>query len=41
MLTVTNNSGDGQPVSMANLPAVREVCDRFGKPLGHDSCRIA
>jgi tryptophanase len=41
MLTVTNNSGGGQPVSMANVQAVREVCDRFRKPLFLDSCRIA
>src|ERR1051326_2339678 len=41
MLTITNNSGGGQPVSMANIAAVRAVCGRHGIPLYLDACRFA
>jgi len=41
MLTVTNNSGGGQPVSMANIEAVKQVCSRHGIPLYLDACRFA
>ena len=41
MLTITNNSGGGQPVSMANIEATRRVAARFGIPLYLDACRFA
>ncbi len=41
MITVTNNSGGGQPVSMANIQAAREVTSRHGIPLYLDACRFA
>jgi tyrosine phenol-lyase len=41
MLTVTNNSGGGQPVSMANIEAVKSVCAGHGVPLYLDACRFA
>jgi len=41
MLTVTNNSGGGQPVSMENAKQVSELCRKHGIPLYFDACRFA
>jgi tryptophanase len=41
MLTVTNNSGGGQPVSMENVRAVAAVCHKHEIPLYFDACRFA
>lgn len=41
MLTITCNSNGGQPVSLENVKAVREVCDRYNKPLFLDAARFA
>ena len=40
-LTITNNSGGGQPVSLENIRAVRTVCNAHGTPFFLDACRFA
>jgi len=41
MLTITNNSGGGQPVSMENIRKTKELVSRYGIPLFLDACRFA
>jgi tyrosine phenol-lyase len=41
MITITNNSGGGQPVSMQNIREVKELCSKYNIPLFIDACRFA
>ncbi|MCF8260058.1 MAG: tryptophanase [Melioribacteraceae bacterium] len=41
MMTITNNSGGGQPVSMQNIKDVKSVCDKYELPFFMDACRFA
>ena len=41
IMTVTNNSAGGQPVSMGNIKEVRSICDEHGVLMVIDGCRVA
>ncbi len=41
MITITNNTGGGQPVSMENIRKTKEICTKYGIPLFIDACRFA
>lgn len=41
LMTITNNSGGGQPVSLENIKATRKLLDQYGIPLYFDACRFA
>jgi len=41
MLTITNNSGGGQPASLANMREIKSICARHGIPFYLDACRFA
>lgn len=41
MLTITNNSGGGQPVSMKNIRETKDICKKYGIPMYLDACRFA
>ena len=41
LITITNNSGGGQPVSMQNIRKTSDLCKEYGIPLFFDACRFA